>query len=281
MARQRIHILGVNAHPHDFTHYAGTLGIHRTMGDEVTVVTMTPGIQTHNEKLADELRKPPEERDPEITDQSEEKYAALKIDELRRACSLFEIADVRDLGFPQPFSVDKYPESIEALKAIILELRPDVMVTQSPYLAGPDNRPNGTRDDHLETAYASLEARNAARIAIYGNTEPPHKMAATYFPGVYFERNEHDFVVDISAWFEQRVEAEATFVSQGHTPEGSHRRILLTTGGTASPYGLQYAEAFVREKPEVLPHLVVPEASLRAAGESYSEMARRRLGKSG
>ncbi len=281
MERQRLHILGVNAHPHDFTHYAGTLGIHKAMGDEVTVVTMTSGSNTHNEKLADELRKPPEERDPKIMEQSEEEYAALKIDELLRACARFDVTDVRDLGFPQPFSIDKYPDAIKALEAIILELRPDVMITQSPYLTGHDGRPEGTRDDHLETAYASIEARQAARIAVYGNTEPPHKVAATYFPGVYFEPNEHDFIVDVSAWFEQRVEAEATFVSQGHTPENSHRRIMLTTGVTGSPHGIQYAEAFVREKPEVLPHIVVANASLRAAGESYSEMTRRRLGKSG
>ena len=56
---------------------------------------------------------------------------------------------------------------------------------------------------------------------------------------------------------------------------------MLTTGVTGSPHGIQYAEAFVREKPEVLPHIVVANASLRAAGESYSEMTRRRLGKSG
>ena len=55
MERQRLHILGVNAHPHDFTHYAGTIGIHKAMGDEVTVVTMTSGSNTHNEKLAPHL----------------------------------------------------------------------------------------------------------------------------------------------------------------------------------------------------------------------------------
>ncbi|MCH9000741.1 MAG: hypothetical protein IID48_21105 [Proteobacteria bacterium] len=33
---QKLRILGVNAHPHDFTHYAGTLGIHVEAGDEVT-----------------------------------------------------------------------------------------------------------------------------------------------------------------------------------------------------------------------------------------------------
>ncbi len=32
-----LRILGINAHPHDFTHYAGTLGIHADDGDTVTV----------------------------------------------------------------------------------------------------------------------------------------------------------------------------------------------------------------------------------------------------
>ena len=51
MAHQKLRILGVNAHPHDFTHYAGTLGIHASQGDEVTVVSVTPGVNVHNERL--------------------------------------------------------------------------------------------------------------------------------------------------------------------------------------------------------------------------------------
>ena len=38
-----LRVLGVNVNSHDFTHYAGTLGIHTADGDTVTVVSMTAG----------------------------------------------------------------------------------------------------------------------------------------------------------------------------------------------------------------------------------------------
>ena len=61
---QKLRVLGVNAHPHDFTWYSGTLGIHAASGDAVTVVSVTPGESAHNQALHDELMKPEAERDP-------------------------------------------------------------------------------------------------------------------------------------------------------------------------------------------------------------------------
>ena len=63
-----LRILSVNAHPHDFTHHAGTLGIHTTDGDSVTVVSLTGGASTHNQKLAEEMAKPKENRNQETID---------------------------------------------------------------------------------------------------------------------------------------------------------------------------------------------------------------------
>ena len=100
---QNLRILAVNAHPHDFTHYAGTLGIHTSLGDHVTVVSMTTGANTHNERLHDEMMKPAEERDPDLMAQTEKDYVGVKAIELRDACALFGISDVRILSFPQPF----------------------------------------------------------------------------------------------------------------------------------------------------------------------------------
>ena len=114
MADPKLRILGVNAHPHDFTHYAGTLGIHASQGDEVTVVSVTPGVNVHNERLADELRKPPEERDPAVMNETPEQYVDIKLDELKRACAVFGITDVRMLDFPEPFRLSTSPEAIQA-----------------------------------------------------------------------------------------------------------------------------------------------------------------------
>ena len=76
MTQPKLRFLGVVAHPHDFTHFAGTLGIHTAIGDSATVVAMTAGVRTHNEKLSTELMKPVAEQDPEIINQSEDDRAA-------------------------------------------------------------------------------------------------------------------------------------------------------------------------------------------------------------
>lgn len=79
-ARERLRLMVVVAHPHDFTHCAGTCGIHTSRGDAVTVVTLTNGATKHNERLYDELIKPAAERDPRIVNQTREDYARKRIE---------------------------------------------------------------------------------------------------------------------------------------------------------------------------------------------------------
>lgn len=268
MTSEPLRLLVVSAHPHDFTHCAGTCGIHTARGDSVTVVSVTSGAYTHNEELHDELLKPEAERDPAIINRTPEDYAAGKETELRQACAIFGITDVRILGFPQPFRLENYPESIEALRDVILDVRPHVLITTSPSSDGQRRIVSGTRDDHTESVRALMDARVMA--SAYVRHTRPHRIAATYFMGVYFQRDELDFVVDVSDWFEQRVQAEALFESQGHTPAWARRRIDVSVGNTGWFAGTLYGEGFVREGPELLPRIVVSEAALSRAAESHA-----------
>ena len=186
-------------------------------------------------------------------------------------------------SFPQPFRLGKYPESVDALRDIILDVRPNVMITQSPFLAGPHGphgMASGTPDDHGETAFASLEARSSASTASPGDTEAPHAIAATYYPGVYFERDEFDFLVDISEWFDKRVQAENAFRSQGHYEAWSRRRMEVTLGNTGWFAGTMYAEAFVRDRgqPELVSKITVAESVLRRASEPVRDHQKRIVG---
>ena len=151
----------VIAHPHDFTHCSGTCGIHRQMGDSVTVVVMTDGGRKHNEAFMDELRKPEAERDPEIMKQTPETYAAQKAEEFRKVCALFDVSDIRILPFPEPFRVSRSPEAIEALEDIIRDVRPHVLITHSPGTVSPAGISHhglgvAIINDHRETAIAAL-----------------------------------------------------------------------------------------------------------------------------
>jgi len=269
MGEQQLRFLVVTAHPHDFTHCAGTCGVHTALGDTVTLVSVTGGAGTHNERLAEELAKPPEQRDPALVERISEEYMGQKAEELRGAAALFGVNDVRILGFPdQPFILAKNPEAVDILRDVILEVRPDVLIAQSPYLRGPHGLVSGVRDDHTETAFVTLEARAQAAVPRQGAEEAPHTIAATYYPGVYFQPDEYDFVVDTSDWADQRVQAEEMFKSQGHTPAFARRRIELASGRTGWFAGTMYAEAWVREKPELVSRITVSDYVLRAAAET-------------
>ena len=101
-------LLVIVAHPHDLCHMAGTCAHHVERGDRVTAVAITGGQTTHDEELADELRKSPDQRDMTIVGRSQEEYAASKAREFVNVCELFGIADVRILSlFRQPYRGDR------------------------------------------------------------------------------------------------------------------------------------------------------------------------------
>jgi LmbE family N-acetylglucosaminyl deacetylase len=270
-----LHILVIVAHPHDFTHCAGTCGIHTSRGDSVTVVSATDGASTHNERLHDELLKPEHERDLRIIDQSAQEYAAVKAEEIHKVCALFGVMDVRILPFPQPLRLQRTPEAVETLRDIIYDVRPHVLIAHRPYLSGRHGMASGAQDDHSETAFATLEARNLAATPDYRTKQRPHRIAATYYPGVYFMQDEIDFYVDITDWHEQRVQAEILFQSQGHTEAFARKRIEIGAGYMGWHAGVAYAEGFVRDAPEVLPRIIVPEFALQRVLEPSMNHLRR------
>ena len=283
MATSKLKFLVVKAHPHDFTHCAGTLGIHTSLGDEVTLVTVTGGAFIHNEELEDELRKPKEEQNLDIINQAADNYGEQKASELRDAASIFGITDIRILSGNEPFKKSENRDIIEQLAEIVLEIRPDVLITQSPYIN--DTGPHGLTsasdiDDHVQTAYAVADALYLAASPRPGSKVPPHRIPpqAQFYPGVYFNRRDLDFSVDITDWFEQRVEAENMFKSQGHYEAFSRKRIEIAAGAAGWATGTGYAEGFVRATAELLPKISLSEYTVRAATESPLETHKRMVG---
>ena len=271
MTPQKLHLLVAVAHPHDFMHCAGTCGIHTSRGDTVTVVSLTSGAWTpHNERLSVELAKPRQQQSAEIVNMAPAQFAAIKTQELRAATALFGVRDVRVLEFPDhPFYLHDHPEAVDQLRDLILEVRPQILITQSPFTShrnsGSASMATGVHNDHNETAYAVLQACAQAQAPRFGSTQRPHKIAGVYFLGLYFERNQIHFSVDISDWYEQKIKAQAMYVSQGHTLGKARRSVELTAGHAGKYIGVQYAESFVRETQEVLPHIVVPLSALERA----------------
>ena len=272
MARDPLRFLAVMAHPHDFTHVAGTCGVHTSLGDEVTWIGMTAGRMTHNERLADELMKPLEEQDLAIVNQSEDDYAAEKTVELKEVGALFGVTDVRVLKYTdKPFIVERQRESVDEIREIILEIRPHILLTQSPFISGPHDLTSVAKDDHTETGVAVMEAKLLAQLPRQGQRVAPYTTPMTYFPGVYFNQEQWDFAVDVTNLFEARVEADTLYRSQGHTPEYARRRVELTLGNAGMYAGVPYAEGFVQESAQVVSHITLSEYTLRKGTQTRED----------
>jgi LmbE family N-acetylglucosaminyl deacetylase len=275
MTDQRLRFLVVMAHAHDFCEVAGTCGIHMARGDSVTVAILTTGAATHNEQLYRELSKPESERDTDVIGRPAADYIRQKEDELRRVTALFGVTDVRMLGYPdRPFVMAQHPSAVTDLRDIILDVRPHVLIAQSPYLTGPNGLSSGEVNDHTETAFATQQARSLAALTRHGQTVAPHRIAACYFPGDYFAAEHWDFVVDVGDWYEKRVEAETLFGSQSQTREYARKRIDVSLGHAGSAVKIAYGEPYVRERPQLVDHIAVPEPTLRHAAEWGSWMDR-------
>ncbi len=278
---QTLRILTVSAHPHDWTWFAGTLGIHAEIGDQVTVCIVTHGGTTHRELYLDEVRKPEGERDPAIVNESAESYVEQKAEEMRKAAALFGISDVRMLNFPdKPFLLQDYPEAIDQIADLIREVRPHILIAESPFT--DDLRPISHRADHTEVGRAAIEAKMRAAHPRVGIARSPHNIAVTYWPGDAFDRADLDFVVELSEeWFEKRVQAEAIYESQGHDSEGARSRLMVDIGQMGRRLRTGYGEGFVREHPDLLARLPAPELMIEQAEEDYAARKRRLAGKAG
>ena len=274
--REPLQFMAVMAHPHDFTHVIGLLGIHRALGDAVVLVSITDGASTHNEALEDECLKPLDERDPALTSpEARIDYSRQKEEELQKAAALFGITDVHVLQGKQPFVAKDSQDVLTDLEKLILQYRPDVMITQSPHLYYHESTHHKMaiqpEDDHLETAQAVMIA---GRMAGEPNPERNailHRTALTLYPGVYYPMDEWDFVIDVSDFYLRRVKAESMFKSQGQTDAFAARRVEVVVGNHGWFHGVPYGEGYVCAQRQVWKELPISPMTLARTRQTSAE----------
>jgi LmbE family N-acetylglucosaminyl deacetylase len=257
-------ILVIVAHPHDFTHVAGTCGQHVDRGDSVTVVTVTGGAHLHNEPLERELRKPKDQQDPAIVNEATAAYSQRKRHELDDACAVFGITDVRVLPFPDVF-LEPSAELDRALVEIILEVRPDVLLTHAPFAAPQGGHYNVGSSDHRTTGIAVERACALAATPDAQSRHIPHRIAKTFYQGVEWGYHAWDLIVDITDQVHKRVKAEGMFTTQGHFDTYAIKTIQVQSG-YAGWYGrFPYGEVFIAAHPTLSDHLPVTGVELSHA----------------
>ena len=270
---RNIRILAVVAHPHDLCHMGGTCAHHVERGDSVTVVAVTGGLTTHNEKLADEMRKAPEQRDVTIVDESQEEYAKSKAGQLKAVCAVFGVKDVRILPFADnPLEVTD--QVVEALAETLYEVRPQMVLTHAPYTL-PDRRFNlAWANDHTATGIAVQKAMQRVDIPDPKGGQAPHRVAAVYYLANDYAYHEADICIDIADQVANRKKAEMLFESQGHTPEFAEKRVESAVGYQGWKARIGYAETFIRGYREVSRYLSITEENFRLAEISHAEHLR-------
>jgi len=247
---KQLKILATVAHPHDITHMCGTLAHHVADGDAVTAVSVTGGLHVHRQRLEDEMRKPPDERDLSVLQESDEEYEHQKASEFRQVCALFGITDARVLPFPDwPWELSD--ELVQTLTEIILEVRPDIILTHAPLVQFRHGWVSLLpADPHTDTGRATHLAMSYAGMADDARKRQSHGVTAVFYTGVDLPIEQADVFIDISDQAANRIKAEKLFTTQDHTAEFANKRIQIGAGSTGWRCGAAYGEAWVRARPQ-------------------------------
>jgi LmbE family N-acetylglucosaminyl deacetylase len=273
-SKDPLHILAVVAHPHDITHMCGTLGHHVERGDAVTAVAVTGGIRTHRERLYDELRKPPRERNMKVILQTDAEYAAKKSGEMAKVCALFGVVDVRVLPFADMF-FEVTAEAVEVLATIIRERQPHLVLTNAPLAKRQRGYHHVIPDDHVATGVAVHRALARAATPDPEGQQRPHQAAAVYYTGVDFPMEDIDVFVDISDQAANRIRAEKMFASQGHSESFARKRIEIGAGYYGWHARVAYAEGWVRGQAELGRYLTVTAEQRETAQMPHQDLLAR------
>jgi LmbE family N-acetylglucosaminyl deacetylase len=275
-----LRILCIGGHPADtFDSAGGTLAHHVRNGDEVTVVALTAGTRIHDVVISDTLRFEERIPDPDELSALMAERAEVKADEVRRACAVLGITDVRFFGYDDAVLTLR-EELILRMASLIREVRPDVVVTHHPNELGEYG------NHHAMTAQLVLNGIGAAHGVGMGDPNPPHRVAQVFFTCTALVMPSNtlaaqlpwypDLVVDITDVVEAKVAALDTMRSQRYGGNYARKTIEMVDGAMGSVGGVAYGEGFISYQPEVARLFPVSDWQLQRASESEADLMQRR-----
>lgn len=182
------HLLVIMPHPDDETFaVGGTIALYAQQGIPVTYVCGTKGEMGRN------MGRP--------TFATRESLPALRERELRNACRVLGITDLRFLGIRDKTVEFLDPEELAGrLKGIIEEIKPSLIITYHPQFS--------VHPDHMALGAATVRA-----VAMLGPAERPpiHTRA---FGKASMELGDPDLTIDVSAVLDVKMEAIRAHRSQ-------------------------------------------------------------------
>ncbi len=275
MASRPLRLLMVGAHPADtFDQAGGTLAHHAQQGDEVTLVTLTTGARSHHWELIEKKRR---EQDALDVEELMEQAVEEKMGEVRAACSILGLQDVRALGFDDD-DILLTREMVERVADVIRDVAPDVIITHHPYEIG------GLKM-HATTGQAVVYAFQQAAGTGRGRKRN-HMTAKIFFmnPMGYMGHNTLAYastahittVIDITDVIDKKVAAMDHISSQYYGGAYARKCHEVGDGRIGGLVGVAYGEAFQALFPTVGYTLPVSDADIRRTSEPAEEGLARR-----
>jgi LmbE family N-acetylglucosaminyl deacetylase len=261
-------LLNIGGHPADaFDNCGGTLANHIDRGDRVTVAVMSHGVESHAIEAIEAKRLGAATADLDPTSIADEKER-----EVVEACGILGLTDVRFLRHS-----DRLPKIsdaiIQQLCDIILDVRPDIVITHHPFESG------GLLQGHAECARMAFSAIGLAGSLRSGDDRPPHHVAQIFWVGLHGMTDALDFMfpqfpailIDITDQVEKKVRALQKIKSQYYGGDLAKKVIECRSGFYGIHLRVPYVEVFVNHLPFVEKHLPVSEHHFRMADESFAK----------
>ncbi|MBI3943996.1 MAG: PIG-L family deacetylase [Chloroflexi bacterium] len=268
--REKLRILLVGAHPADaFDNAGGTLCHHSRQGDQITSLVLTQGTRVHDKEISVGMSRAGQIPAAVELQQRIQERSQVKQQEVKDACALLGIQDVRFLEYDD--AVMTVSENlILAVARVMREVRPHVLITHWPGEWG------GYADQHAVTSQIALHALQAAGGVYPGDPNPPIRITQVFFMAtpsclarthVFSNQAGYyaDVIVDITDVIDLKVRALDCLRSQSYNGGYARKRVesvdgslgLFATGARAA-----YAEGFIRQYSETHDLLPITEKAL-------------------
>ena len=224
----KLDILAIGAHPDDVElSCSGTLMKHIDLGYKVGILDLTKGeLGTRGS-------------------------AEIRLQESEDSTKILGVHVRQNLGFADGFFTNDKDHQIEVIK-VLRKYQPNIVLANAKH----DRHPDHGRAAELIYNACFLAGLSKIETKLNGQTQTACRPSAVYnyIQSVHIEP---DFVVDISAWFQRKLEAIGAFKSQFHHNQANTNEAQTFISSpqfmefvTARalhfgiPIGVKYAEAF-------------------------------------
>jgi len=270
-------LLVVGGHPADvFDHCGGTMAHHVRAGDSVTCLALTQGLRIHDAVVSEVFRFGTEGYTQEDIERICTEREQVKLDEVKKACALFGVTDVRSLRYDDKLLLVT-PELIDAVAKVIRDVKPDLLITHYPKSSG------NTTDHHGNAAKIAIAASALAGTVDFEDKNPAWRVADIAFmlnPGdvTAFDALSTgstatpNYFVDVTDVADIKVNALDIMRSQQYHGEYARKSTEIWNGCFGYQLRTPYCEGFMLNKPVVADTIKICEHWLVRANAPEKEI---------